>query len=278
MGRLPRVDDSYMLCMPGPARHNPPACSRALYRFGADTGLATAVILGGYAVLAGADPGHALLWGAVVWFMYLADRLSGGDEDVVVRWPTSRPGAAWLVLGTLAGVVAAGVWVYPDVLWGVVGLVLVGLTYFVPVPILGRAKEIPGGKAVFVTTSLSLGLPLVAGTPWGLETVVVWLLLFANASIYDVRDLQHDRAAGVRTLAVLLSRRSHTAVLSIVLLASALGAAMVGGAVLAAMIPIVVMHLAATLWLEKRDFTAMMGPGLDGGTALIIVAQLSALG
>jgi 4-hydroxybenzoate polyprenyltransferase len=75
-----------------------------------------------------------------------------------------------------------------------------------------RLKEVPVAKSLLVAIAWALPpalLPLyVSGTPPSLVTLAVILfffsLVFINTVLFDIRDVEGDRASGVRTIPVLL--------------------------------------------------------------------------
>lgn len=239
-----------------------------------DTGLATAAFLGGLAVVAGALPGRAATWAALVWLMYLADRMSGGAEDLHDRWPDRSPGLARALLGCLIGSVLAGLVLFPAAIGGAVVLTAVGVLYFKPVPGFPRLKELPAVKAAVAATLLAGGAVCVAGAPVGWSTPALWLLIWVNVSLYDVRDRNADRAAGVRTLAVLLKPVVHGTLLAIAM-AVVLGLSWgIGGPFWGVMWPVGVLHLGGALWVRRHAFPDILDLGLDGGSAALVLAHL----
>ncbi|PSN12265.1 prenyltransferase [filamentous cyanobacterium CCT1] len=136
-----------------------------------------------------------------------------------------RQGWGWLVLGGAA--IAFAVLLYranPSVRWVSLG-VLVPLVYGLPlVPAWGRKdrqwwrlKDIPASKAWIVSGTITYALMAVplayANASFTLSAGVTtfFLLIFVgtNSHLFDVRDLESDRQAGVLTLPRLLGVDRH---------------------------------------------------------------------
>ena len=114
------------------------------------------------------------------------------------------------------------------------GASLFGLVYKQQIRVRGRTvslKAIPGSKDILVAVALAvvaLALPLWHdGRSWDSRSwaavLLVFSLVFARTTIYNLRDMQNDQILGKETLPILLGRRV-TKVLLLLALAAALSA------------------------------------------------------
>lgn len=95
------------------------------------------------------------------------------------------------------------------------GALLCGLAYFTPLPLLGCAvKDLPGAKSFYAATLILASChlyvwPLQPATPGHVGALlgVVLLEQISNA-VYDLKDLAADERRSIRTLALMLGRRS----------------------------------------------------------------------
>jgi hypothetical protein len=187
------------------------------------------------------------LWLAGALVFYNLDRLKRDPADCVntperVRWHAMLRRWSWLL--TAAGAAVLVLWP----LWiGSGGLLLltalalpVALSY--SFPLLGpRLKDVPVLKtlfaplvvlaAVLAPPVLLQGLPvspaLLLAAGWSLA------LLMFNMVLCDLRDIEGDRAAGTRSLPVLLGGRGTQGLLWLLIAAGALCAGMHGWPILA---------------------------------------------
>ncbi len=113
----------------------------------------------------------------------------------------------------------------------VVGGAAVCCSYAVPLGARGfRMKALPGAKSVVVGSAVAIAVvfvPLVEhggpwsehGGPWSERCwstlALLGTLTLTNATLFDVRDLEPDRARGLRTLPVILGLRATRVVLGL---------------------------------------------------------------
>ncbi|MEI8339994.1 MAG: UbiA family prenyltransferase [Verrucomicrobiota bacterium] len=162
---------------------------------------------------------YLLLWLAGALCLYNLDRLKIDPADAINTPDRARRCAQLRKAGTVISIVSAGIILTLPVLlrdWPLFFLTLAGgfvcLNY--SMPILGfRFKDLPLVKTLFPPTiltaayfmppiieqQLSIGLILPA-IAWA------WCVLLFNMILCDLRDLEGDRATGIRTLPVLLGR------------------------------------------------------------------------
>lgn len=164
------------------------------------------------------------LWFAGALLVYNVDRLKHDPADAI-NVPARVKNSLGLrrVSIVLAGV-SAGVLIVVPVMqrdWLLLALAMAGaiicLNYSVPVRGF-RLKDVPLLKTFFAPVVLAaacLGLPLLQQglrvSPAHFAAVAAWTFafLFFNMTLCDWRDLEGDRAAGTRTVPVLLGR-AHT--------------------------------------------------------------------
>lgn len=96
--------------------------------------------------------------------------------------------------------------------------------YAVPLGSRGyRMKALPGAKSFVVGSAVAIAVvfvPLVErGGAWPAQCwptlALIATLTLVNATLFDVRDLEHDRAFGVRTLPVILGQKTTRFVLGL---------------------------------------------------------------
>jgi len=144
-----------------------------------------------------------------------------------VRAPRDRAAKGKLPIWALASLVAASsaatvvlLWSAPPAArWIFAGYGALGLVYGLPlIPtwrgrlVLVRLKDIPGLKAVAVSAGIALatfGLPVAfAGGVHLVDALApvgfLFVFVFANTVVFDVRDLEEDAAAGVPSIPVAL--------------------------------------------------------------------------
>ena len=121
---------------------------------------------------------------------------------------------AWLALVTVLGLLATMRWATSAL---VIGGAAVCCLYAVPLgPRRFRMKALPGAKSLVVGSAVAIAVvcvPLIEhGSAW---SPLVWATLacvgtatIVNATLFDVRDLEQDRARGLSTLPVLLGLRA----------------------------------------------------------------------
>jgi 4-hydroxybenzoate polyprenyltransferase len=188
------------------------------------------------------------LWLAGALVVYNLDRLKKDPADALNTPERVRSHAmlrAWS--WRLAGIGAVILLVWP--IWlGNIGLLLltalalpISLSY--SFPLLGpRLKDVPVVKTLFAPVvvimavlappvlldGVTLGPPLLLAAGWG------WALLMFNMLLCDLRDMDGDRAAGTRSLPVLLGATGTQRLLWLLIAAGALCAMIHGWPILAA--------------------------------------------
>jgi 4-hydroxybenzoate polyprenyltransferase len=187
------------------------------------------------------------LWLAGALVVYNLDRLKRDPADCVntperVRWHGMLRRWSWAV--TAGGCAVLLLWP----LWlGNAGLLLLTalalpLTLSYSFPLLGgRLKDIPVVKTLFapivvlaavlappiLLQGLAVSPPLLMAAGWS------WALLMFNMVLCDLRDIEGDRAAGTRSLPVILGERGTQFLLWAIIVAGAGCAIMHGWPILA---------------------------------------------
>ena len=168
---------------------------------------------------AGFSSGKLLpLWLAGALVVYNLDRLKKDPTDNVntperVRWHAMLRRWSWLITALGAAVLV----LWPLLIGNGVLLLLTALALPLSLsysfPLMGtRLKEVPVLKTLFaplVVLTAVLAPPilfqgLALGTPLLLMTAWSWALLLFNMVLCDLRDIEGDRAAGIKSLPVLL--------------------------------------------------------------------------
>jgi len=202
------------------------------------------------------DAVAVLAYGSLMWLMNLGDRLVRHPEDagdggttpalLVLRHRRLFGGVCGLLAALLFALVLARPWLLASIVFS--GTLCT--FYFVRLPGLGRRiKELSLAKPLVVPLlMLCMQLAFCGGLPpptprTGAVCLVLLLQFHAGLVLYDLKDLEQDVAAGIRSLASRLTRAAFLR----------LEAAVLGLAVL----------LAAPL-------PPPMGPGLAGGCALAL--------
>lgn len=135
----------------------------------------------------------------VTYAVYSYDRSKGGPEDEINRMgkPT---GGKWLpAMAYLAAIV---LYSHPIVLLPAVA----GFLYTVTVPHLGRPKDLPGAKSIIVSSSVAGFVVGLLGWSWPVFAFM-FLSVFVNSVICDIRDIEGDGLHGVRTIPVMLGAK-----------------------------------------------------------------------
>jgi hypothetical protein len=227
-----------------------------------------------------------------VWLMYLADRLKTNPEDVLdgdgnaAAFARRHPRFMRLLFGGLLVAQLALVVTEPGLLVPLTLGTLISLLYLVRLPILGRRlKEVSYLKCFYLA---SAALALVALFTPGLTAVTTprtagllgacFSLYFLNFSLYDIKDLEADRRANIKTLAGALSA---PAFLRAQVAASLLTFAVVlwllpaqSGLVLAG---VCLFHAGVSAWLARHPFDGVMCGIVDTGYGAIVALGTVAL-
>jgi hypothetical protein len=227
-----------------------------------------------------------------VWLMYLADRLKTNPEDELdgdgnaAAFARRHPRfMRHLFVGLLVAQLALVV-TDPGLLVPLALGTLVSLLYLVRLPIVGRRlKEVSYLKCFYLA---SAALALVALFTPGLMAVTTprtagllaacFSLYFLNFSLYDIKDLDADRRANIKTLAGALPA---TAFLRAQMAASLLTFAVVlwrlppqSSLVLAG---VCLFHAGVSAWLARHPFDGVMCGIVDTGYGAIVALGTVAL-
>jgi 4-hydroxybenzoate polyprenyltransferase len=193
------------------------------------TNIVPAVGIAGFGVavclLIGLDLAYfPILWLAGGLLVYNIDRGYGCDADAANTPRRMQHGRQFAQARAAAIIIAAiSLLAAPIVArdWHVLALMLAGalccVNYSVHVPgFTRRWKDVPVAKSLFPPLAITVALlapPLAAAAQWpSADQLLLWAawvyacLLF-NVVLFDLRDLDGDRTAGTRTLAVVLGRR-----------------------------------------------------------------------
>ncbi len=179
---------------------------------------ATLALQGAYldAVMGGAGSGPSTLAALAlcVWFVYTLDRFvvhpedqAGAGVDIHVARYIRRHQLlfAALLVAAVATQIALVV-ATPRLFWGLAWGDLLGATYILQFPYLPcRLKSVPYLKAVYVpAVAISTMLLLIGKQPTSLAQWVivagVFVVFVLNTTICDVKDIEADRSAGIRTI------------------------------------------------------------------------------
>jgi hypothetical protein len=220
-----------------------------------------------------------------VWIMYLADRLRSNPEDqqeadgnaaaFVRRHRRSMLGlCAALAVGQALLVIGD-----PRLLARLALALAISSVYIVRLPFLGRrVKEIAylkcfylAGTALVLVGLFTPHLLAALDARTSLLLGACFSLYFLNFSLYDVKDVEADRRANIKTLAGACSP-------GLFLRAQLLGALLTLAAVLlllpaplsGVLASVALFHLAATAWLSRHPFDGAMCGIVDGGYGTIV--------
>lgn len=164
---------------------------------------------------------------AVVFFSTLL--IYNLDTAIDLRPPPAASGARqvratrliWLALAAVLGLLTTMHWATSAL---VVGGAAVCCLYAVPLGPRGfRMKALPGAKSVVVGSAVAIAVvfvPLIEhGGAWPERCwptlALLGTLTLVNATLFDVRDLEQDRARGLRTLPVILGLKTTRLVLGV---------------------------------------------------------------
>lgn len=231
---------------------------------------------------------HALYTASMfllVWKLYLLDRAIQHPEDAsdhegnAAAFMRRFQLVCWSLFGLLGLAQLGLIWREPQLV-GSIGLaVVVSMFYFVKLPLLGkRAKQLPYFKCFYLSAcglvvagAFTPGMWHAATTGGAVALACSFLLLFLNFSLYDIKDVEADTRANIKTFAAALPLKSflalHVAVAASLALASARLMPGAPGAVLAG---VAVFHCVMSLWLWRHSFSAAVCGAIDGGYALIV--------
>jgi 4-hydroxybenzoate polyprenyltransferase len=264
--------------------------SRALLELGFQSGFASALFVCGFQPLLGhlltgaANSGATVAMLALVWQIYLLDRLQENAEDTAddAEHPAAfarRFRAPLLCLvACLAGLELYLMWATPWLVGAIAISTAASAFYLVPLPFVGkRAKEIPYLKCFYLSGVCIASL--LAFTPgWrraepallAKSLSVAFALYFLNFSLYDVKDLEQDRRANIKTLAasVPLPRFLALHIVSAVLVALVAPLALPAPLSLA-LSAVAAFHALVSAWLTNHRFSSALCGLIDTGYGLI---------
>jgi 4-hydroxybenzoate polyprenyltransferase len=186
---------------------------------------------------------------------------------------------SWALFGLLA---VAQLWLVllePKLLLSILLSVAVSVFYFFKVPLLGkRAKEIPyfkcfylSGCALVVVGAFTPGM-WGALKPPGLSALVLsFSLFFLNFSLYDIKDIDGDARANIKTFAAALSPRSFLGLhVSVALALGGLSLVVLPGGAGRVLAAVFAFHALMSRWLRHHHFSAALCGAIDGGYGLIL--------
>ena len=270
-----------------------PAPLATALRVGFHSGLASALFATGFqpyaslALTGQIDPVASSSMLLFVWKMYLLDRLKTNPEDDhdgagnAAAFARRHRAGCWTLFAVLA---LAQAWLVVRQPWLARSIALslaVSVLYLVRLPLLKRrVKEIPYLKCFYLS---AVALVIVAWFTPGLGAAapgrvvavaaICFLLYFLNFSLYDVKDLEGDARANLRTLAgavpLPIFLRAHLLLSSIVLV---LGFLLLGGRFGLVVAAVCLFHAAASRWLERHPFDASVCGAIDAGYGIILGA------
>jgi 4-hydroxybenzoate polyprenyltransferase len=153
------------------------------------------------------DPVACLAVFLTTFAVYSFDKVSGSKEDllntleraILAKYPIKKLAALSYLLAIIL-IAATDVWRLPSVLvFGLSGLLYTARISGV------RPKDVPGAKNLIVAGSTAVCYVGLIGGSWALY-VLAFLVIFIDTVLFDMRDIIGDRAAGVRTLPVIIGR------------------------------------------------------------------------
>ena len=143
----------------------------------------------------------------VTFAVYSFDKVSGSKEDllntpgraILAKYPIKQLAALTYVIAILV-VAITDIWKLPCLLiYGLAGLIYTARIRGV------RLKDIPGVKNLIVAGSTAIAYVYMISGAWWLYALI-FLLMFIDTVLFDLRDIIGDTAEGVKTLPVVLGR------------------------------------------------------------------------
>ncbi|HVY25693.1 MAG TPA: hypothetical protein VHB79_04050 [Polyangiaceae bacterium] len=263
--------------------------SRGLLELAFQSGFASALAVCGFQpllahLLTGTSSASATLTMlAVVWQIYLFDRLQENAEDArddehPAAFAKKFRAALLCLVAGLAGLELYLAWATPWLFRAIATSIAASAFYIVPLPLWGRrAKDVPYFKCFYLSgvciVSLlafspgwrQAGFALLAKT-----SSVAFALYFLNFSLYDVKDLEQDKRARIKTLAatVPLARflSLHIGGALLVALAATLLLPAPHSLVLST---VALFHAAVSAWLKDHRFSPALCGLIDSGYGFI---------
>lgn len=264
--------------------------SRALLELGFQSGFASALFVCGFQpllahLLTGASNSSATLaMLALVWQIYLVDRLQENAEDASddLEHPAAfarrfRAPLLALVAG-LGGLELYLMWATPWLVGAIAISIATSAFYMLPLPFCGkRAKEVPYLKCFYLSSvcvasllAFTAGWRGAEGALLAKSSSVAFALYFLNFSLYDVKDVEQDRRANIKTLAARLSLPRFLALHVVGALLVALVATLTLPAPYSfALSAVALFHAAVSAWLMQHRFSSALCGFIDAGYGLI---------
>lgn len=226
---------------------------------------------------------------AFVWMMYVLDRLkpqpedAGAGDESAAGFVKRRRGTFSLLVAALVLVQAACAAAQPRFAVALAASFLASIFYLVPLPWIGkRTKDLPYAKTLHNMLAMVFIPAAViwadAAVPW---STLVWaapvpvLLGGINNVLYDLKDIEADRRAGIRTFAVALGPRRLIAGAGAVLAATTTLALLSLPPPLMLVSACLAAFYGAVLWaLRARPFDAGFAAAVDAGHAVITFGAL----
>ncbi len=256
-------------------------------------GLASALFVTGFQPLLALrltgqeNPVHTASMLLLVWKLYLLDRALEHPEDASVHEGNSAaflrrfPRSSWSLFGVLAAGQLGLVLLAPELLGAIALSIAVSAFYFVKVPLLGkRAKQLPYFKCFYLSACALVVVGAFTPGMWrcltarGLAAISLsFLLFFLNFSLYDIKDIEGDTRANIKTFAAALPPQLFlTLHLCLALALTGVSLALLPGGTGEVLAAVFVFHAAMILWLRHRPFSAALCGVIDGGYGLILGA------
>jgi 4-hydroxybenzoate polyprenyltransferase len=219
--------------------------------------------------------------------LYFLDRLSGNAEDMNtdVTNPSDyvmkrRKAITFIMI--LLGVGQIFLFaIRPSLIFSVVFSGAVGVLYFTRIPFLGfRIKEMVYGKSVvlplIIVMNFGLFFPVIPDITYRSVLLFLSMLIFChvNVMLYDLKDIDHDRIAGIPTLATKMTKYSFLRFEMVMCLLGSLLAVLLGniGIPLLLLYSVMVVFI---LVLYKHEFDIWICMSIDGTLVLASVCGLA---
>jgi 4-hydroxybenzoate polyprenyltransferase len=213
-------------------------------------GLNSVAITCAAGLLMGTAPSYYALVSAflIIYAVYSYDRAKGGAEDAGKKKSGNKKLAAIAAL--------ASILIYPHAI--VLLPAVAGLLYTARLPAIGRPKDLPGAKSIIVSTSiagLAVGLVL-----WDLRVFAfLFISVFVNSVICDIRDIEGDGLHGVRTIPVMLGVECTKLVLVIITSAMWFLLPVSGKSIIAILASYALIVLPYQEWMVDGDWIMITG-------------------
>jgi hypothetical protein len=267
-----------------------PSFLPAALRMGFHTGLASALFATGFqpfVSLALTGKIHAAVSTSLLlfaWKIYLLDRLKANPEDEnesdgnAAAFARRHRPRLWALFAALAVAQVPLVVMNPGLLASIAIGLAASLLYLVRLPVVcKRVKEVPYLKCFYLSAT---SLIIVAAFTPGFQRAggqrfavagICGLLYFLNFSLYDLKDLDGDAKAGMKTLAGLFPVRVFLGGHGLLALAGlVVGALALHGGFRWVVAGVCVFHAGASWWLARHPFNGAVCGAIDTGYGLIL--------